>query len=1456
MLTADNESDSGYDPSLYSSFGLSGSFQSVSRTRPSLKAVFPEIIVSDENGQEINNGIPPPPSTAFLSKALSMESLHQPRSKEEPPQTDHNSNINKQKEKEKRDIYKEAFESTKRAEEAKFKMKFDKILEELKISLDNQALEGLEQASSAYDSTSYGEAMVSYKNRVREVLVSLSQRLELAIESFDESNPSSAMATSQKVKQMVSKLVEDKLGESLDLTSDEAVSDLSSLSDESGDHQKSFEDQLAQAIIAKFLENLRKEAGVQLHLAEAQDIVDSGGYSSGIEDQKVERAMSFSDSEDKNETDTTLLVKTEERRDSFVNSHFSEKEICEFNGQEIGEELTGIDSNGNTLNKPKEDRKGDSEKDVADICEPVDEKDILEQEFEKLRSFATVFAPRPLYEVHMREEIEEEPIEEVMESVKVNHNESLDEFEARCSSYERVHGSHLSLPDFDDVDFDADYSDGSNREIDPDLLSMNMIGLDPIEEETEEELETDKNESTSDDLDWRRNWIFKGNTTVSPYSNVGLKRVGEEHGNVYMMTIPQPKLEYAPQIGNRDADELSDFSDYSGEKTDSSEGLSDEESAFYSKTSEEIERITRISSNTQTQNSSLTSISVQTDESDADTSTSKALSSSFSDSGIKNHSSLDRSKAEDNSSKKPSLKLSEELIPAVGGDPKFEISPESFTVPEGEPAKFSCRVCGTAPVDVFWYKVSGEEVKELEESEKYEIVKEMNKYHVTMFNLTQEDAGQYMCIAINEKGQCCQYFILSIKKNTQEFKAPEFIKGIQDAETKEAQSFKFRCKVKGYPQPRVVWYKDGHIIKPGGNCRLEKFGNRDYLLAFDCVTMDDDAEYTVMAKNIAGEAKSLASLIVEPCEAPEEKSAPRDLASPTMQRDNLTPKSSVELKKDDHNLNNLTQKVMMTKDSVSVVAEDMLHSTKKNEKAANVRKVTSSALDVLNSVESSLKSETYSLDSEILSPRSETHSLDWLATSTPRSSTDDINKIHVDRETIDPLRIEKVASQIEEDKHTTEITFNFSSNRKTNTSHLTPISSRITSSNLSPTFQSNKDSHGEGTKTITFAVNRPELLHVHGNISHDHEKITETNDQDPVNSEISSLVSLDTLDSTDSLKGSKSLEPTIVNLGPKRIDSQQYSRDFYVNNSPKPQKKKWEVKLTGAAALHQSSSDVDKTEEEVKSVENTVQSLRKNTRPRSPEPPPQPTHLVGLTSETELPESRTEFNEEYSVELPSVNRLKAMFSNDDSSSIKRLNQEYGVHSITARSLPKEKLERLKSSKSTENVTSTTLTLDPSLEDSNAILIPGRATALMTGQHTKEAKSQPKQIFQSTSLQKEKPEKSPRKIQPISVSVTSKFEEPVRTNISSTSSRTSVYSESRKENSEQIKAYVPGKSKAPQPSSETNKTVSTKSEIEGRKSPRIRSGAISARAAYWEKRIIQGPTDDDNDSEFPDIVQNE
>lgn len=51
-------------------------------------------------------------------------------------------------------------------------------------------------------------------------------------------------------------------------------------------------------------------------------------------------------------------------------------------------------------------------------------------------------------------------------------------------------------------------------------------------------------------------------------------------------------------------------------------------------------------------------------------------------------------------------------------------------------------------------------------------------------------------------------------------KKPEFLKEIEDQEVKEGHHVKFRAKVKGYPLPRVVWYKDGNLLKNDTNYKI------------------------------------------------------------------------------------------------------------------------------------------------------------------------------------------------------------------------------------------------------------------------------------------------------------------------------------------------------------------------------------------------------------------------------------------------------------------------------------------------------------------------------------------------------------------------------------------------------------------------------------------------------------
>lgn len=121
--------------------------------------------------------------------------------------------------------------------------------------------------------------------------------------------------------------------------------------------------------------------------------------------------------------------------------------------------------------------------------------------------------------------------------------------------------------------------------------------------------------------------------------------------------------------------------------------LTDDDNSFYARTSEEL---ARISLRKPSSHSGLT------DDSDQDTARHRKRTSlthsydevDFFDVGVETDSFVgpivEPSKQE--------LNLLEDLVPADNNDPRFTVVPESVTIQEGEPVKFSCRVTGTQPL--------------------------------------------------------------------------------------------------------------------------------------------------------------------------------------------------------------------------------------------------------------------------------------------------------------------------------------------------------------------------------------------------------------------------------------------------------------------------------------------------------------------------------------------------------------------------------------------------------------------------------------------------------------------------------------------------------------------------------------------------------------------------------------
>ncbi|XP_027880032.1 myosin light chain kinase, smooth muscle isoform X1 [Xiphophorus couchianus] len=92
---------------------------------------------------------------------------------------------------------------------------------------------------------------------------------------------------------------------------------------------------------------------------------------------------------------------------------------------------------------------------------------------------------------------------------------------------------------------------------------------------------------------------------------------------------------------------------------------------------------------------------------------------------------------------------------------------------------------------------------------------------------------------------------------------PTFTSVIKDVEVVEGSAARFDCKIEGYPDPEVVWYKDDQPIKETRHFQIDYDEEGNCSLIISEVSGDDDAKYMVKAVNSLGEATCTADLLVE-----------------------------------------------------------------------------------------------------------------------------------------------------------------------------------------------------------------------------------------------------------------------------------------------------------------------------------------------------------------------------------------------------------------------------------------------------------------------------------------------------------------------------------------------------------------------------------------------------------------
>ncbi|XP_009076125.1 PREDICTED: titin-like [Acanthisitta chloris] len=217
--------------------------------------------------------------------------------------------------------------------------------------------------------------------------------------------------------------------------------------------------------------------------------------------------------------------------------------------------------------------------------------------------------------------------------------------------------------------------------------------------------------------------------------------------------------------------------------------------------------------------------------------------------------------------------------------PRFVRLISDYSTFVGASACFQCLVTGSPHPSVCWYKDGV-----LLEGERYCAQEEQDGSHsLTIENLMQSDSGQYKYIArslivSSEEGRNegygsglqlpdrektlefepgkPVYFSKAKMKMEEEGKAPVFLKQISDGEVRQGDVARLSVTVTGSPTPKIQWFFNNVKLTSSTDCKLVFAGN-DHSLILPYVGVQDDGEYTCVARNVHGETTCSAHLHVQ-----------------------------------------------------------------------------------------------------------------------------------------------------------------------------------------------------------------------------------------------------------------------------------------------------------------------------------------------------------------------------------------------------------------------------------------------------------------------------------------------------------------------------------------------------------------------------------------------------------------
>ncbi|XP_066475169.1 brother of CDO [Tiliqua scincoides] len=169
---------------------------------------------------------------------------------------------------------------------------------------------------------------------------------------------------------------------------------------------------------------------------------------------------------------------------------------------------------------------------------------------------------------------------------------------------------------------------------------------------------------------------------------------------------------------------------------------------------------------------------------------------------------------------------------------------QTIIVTKGQNLILECVASGIPPPRVTWAKDGSN-------------VSGYNKTRFLLSNLlidtiSEEDSGTYSCMADNGVGETGAAVI---RYNVQVFEPPEVSMELSQQIITWGQSAKFTCKVRGNPQPTVVWLRNAVPLFSSHRMQLSRKA-----LRVSSVGPEDEGIYQCMAENEVGSAQAMVQL--------------------------------------------------------------------------------------------------------------------------------------------------------------------------------------------------------------------------------------------------------------------------------------------------------------------------------------------------------------------------------------------------------------------------------------------------------------------------------------------------------------------------------------------------------------------------------------------------------------------